>query len=206
MSFYDSEYTTIKLTEKSSILTGKLPEELKMSEEEFNELWKMRPTEEQYVKIYGKMVKIPRKNRAYGNTYSFAGITEKKNETTPNIIQRYMDYCLCNGALVNWYENGEDYIGPHSDDEKSLIKNSDIFTISFGAERTFRVSPIKDKQMNITQNKGSGSPSGNSIDFKTKENEIIAMSGSFQKEFKHSIPKTKKCKEKRISITLRKFK
>lgn len=189
--FYVNSYTEIKLTENSSIITAELPKHLKMTDEQFNELWKLRPTENQFIKLFGKLVQIPRKNKAYGYTYSFAGITEIKSNSTPDIIQRYMDYCQCNGALVNWYENGEEYIGPHSDDTKQLEHKSNIFTLSFGANRIFRLQHKKNKIYNM--------------DLNTGENDIIVMCGDFQNEYKHSIPKTKKCKDKRISITLRKF-
>jgi len=43
-----------------------------------------------------------------------------------------------NGILVNRYENGEDYISAHSDDEK-CIKVNDVISISWGQSRNFRI-------------------------------------------------------------------
>ena len=39
--------------------------------------------------------------------------------------------------LINWYMNGDDYISMHSDDEKQLVNNSPIVSISLGDTRTF---------------------------------------------------------------------
>ena len=54
--------------------------------------------------------------------------------------------------LCNWYENGNHYIGPHSDDETQLVKNSAIYSFSFGQERDFVIKSkkriIKDKEGN----------------------------------------------------------
>ena len=46
-----------------------------------------------------------------------------------------------NGILVNYYTNGEDYISDHRDDELGLDPSVGVLTISYGAERTFRVKP-----------------------------------------------------------------
>ena len=48
--------------------------------------------------------------------------------------------CPFNGVLVNWYENGLHYIGPHSDDERQLAPGAPILSLSLGATRTLRVT------------------------------------------------------------------
>ena len=53
-----------------------------------------------------------------------------------------------NAILVNRYASGDDYIGAHSDDEKSLGPNG-VVTISIGQERILRIRDKKTKQ--ITQ-------------------------------------------------------
>ena len=42
-----------------------------------------------------------------------------------------------NQILLNWYRDGEDYIGMHSDDESEIIKNTPIITVSLGTTRDF---------------------------------------------------------------------
>lgn len=48
-----------------------------------------------------------------------------------------------NGALVNKYVDGNDYISAHSDDENGLDRLVGVVSLSYGAERIFR---IRDKQ------------------------------------------------------------
>lgn len=54
----------------------------------------------------------------------------------PDILKPYLIFCnennddsKCeyNGILVNYYDGPEHYIRYHSDDEKELVKNSDIY-------------------------------------------------------------------------------
>ena len=94
-----------------------------------------------------------------------------------------------NGILINKYIDGNDNIGKHSDDE-SALSNAGVVIISYGAERTFRI-----------RNKNDGAIVNN---VKTKANEILIMSGDFQKEFTHEIPVEKKVTETRYSLTFRK--
>ena len=54
-----------------------------------------------------------------------------------------------NGVLVNWYQDGEHYIGWHSDDVSQLDQDAPIYTISLGATRTFKIRETKDKN-NVT--------------------------------------------------------
>ena len=94
-----------------------------------------------------------------------------------------------NGILINKYENGEEYIGKHSDDEKGLQPNCGVIAMSFGAVRKFR---IRDKLTGKLV-----------LDVPTDSNKIIQMAGNFQKEFTHEIPVEKKVKECRYSLTFR---
>jgi alkylated DNA repair dioxygenase AlkB len=94
-----------------------------------------------------------------------------------------------NGILINKYNDGNDYISAHSDDEKNLDIVG-VVAISFGAIRTFRIRDKTTKKI-ITN-------------IKTNPFEIIHMGGNFQKEFIHEIPIEKKVKDCRYSFTFRK--
>ena len=54
-----------------------------------------------------------------------------------------------NELLVNWYRDGSDYIGPHSDDERELVKGAGIYCISYGATRDFVLCKKKDKKVKV---------------------------------------------------------
>lgn len=173
-----------------------IPDNLKLNESDFEELWKLRPDDDQYIKIFNKMTKIPRKQQTYGISYCFSGVCFDALPI-PEIIKPFIEYAnnleqgTFNMALVNWYSDGEEYIGFHSDDEKQLITNSPIYCFSFGCPRDFILK------------------SKNSKDEKLKlildNNSLVIMGGTCQKTHLHSIPKRKN-KTRRISITLRQFK
>ena len=94
-----------------------------------------------------------------------------------------------NGILVNKYMDGNDYISAHSDDETGIDLNG-VISISYGAERIFRIRK-KDTKHII-------------YDELTTHCSILHMGGNFQKLYTHEIPIQKKIKEPRISFTFRK--
>lgn len=94
-----------------------------------------------------------------------------------------------NGVLVNEYKNGEDYIGAHSDDEAGLT-DVGVVSISYGAERTFR---IRDKTTKKIVH-----------DEPTAQYGILQMGGNFQQLYTHEVPIQKRIKTSRVSFTFRK--
>jgi len=93
-----------------------------------------------------------------------------------------------NGILINKYMDGNDCIGAHSDDE-TCLDASGVVSISYGAERIFRIRDKIDKKI--------------MIDVTTTHCSIMQMGGDFQKIYTHEIPVQKKIKESRISFTFR---
>ena len=91
--------------------------------------------------------------------------------------------------LVNHYVSGEDYISAHSDDEKGLANGGFVASVSWGAERTFRIRDKKTKAV--------------VYELPTTPGTLIAMGGSFQREFTHEIPVQKKVQGERWSLTFR---
>lgn len=92
---------------------------------------------------------------------------------------------LFNSCLDNWYRDGNDSISPHSDKEAE----NGVFTVSLGASRTFNLIPIA---------------SGGKITTKLNNGDLAIMMGETQKHYKHEIPKEKRVKDPRISLTYRK--
>ncbi len=190
--------TYIDSSKKSWIIQSSLDNDLKLEGKQFELLWDSHPIKKGIVKIFGKEIETPRWQQSYGISYSFSGTTNNALPITP-LIQKFINWANShdqsegefNMALVNWYLNGDDYIGHHSDDEKQLIPNSPIYCFSFGADRDF-----------ILKNKVTKE----NIKLKLTDNSLIIMGGTCQKTHTHSIPKRKKINNKRISITLRKFK
>ena len=159
---------------------------IRLSSEQFEELWGLRPADQQQVKIYGKNINTPRRYNVYGASYAFAGQENIANPEIPDILRPFAVYG--NSILVNYYKDGEDYIGYHSDDEKNLIANQRIHCFSYGAERKFKFKHKKTDEV---------------LDMVLPNNSLLIMKEETQKNWKHSLPVMKKVNNRRISVTIR---
>lgn len=176
----------------------KIPDSILVSDVVFDELWDLHPSKFGEGMIFGKMRKFPRWNLSYGQSYTFAGKVNTGNEIVHPYMKKLLSWVIKHSGkeykqvLVNWYQDGNHYIGWHSDDEKQLVKNSPIYSFSFGQDRAFKIKS-KDKTVNKTLN--------------MPNNSLIIMGGEMQKYYKHSVPKRalSKVSKRRINITFRLF-
>lgn len=162
---------------------------------------KFNSDEESSILMYGKRIPIPRKQCAYGDdgtSYKFSGITVKPNNwndsPTLMFIKKDLEKKLkleFNFCLVNYYKDGKNYIGYHSDDEKDLDSKYPIASLSFGETRIFKLKSKSD---------------GSIYDVPLKDNSIILMNPPCQSTYQHSIAKTAKKIGGRINLTFRKIK
>ena len=117
--------------------------------------------------------------------------------TTSNSSNSSSSSTIYNGCLVNWYEPHHT-IGLHADDEKELDNNFPIMSLSWGGPRRFLVRP-----------KNTTAHYNNKVtDILLKDGDWIVMGGKCQEEFKHEVPKLRKCdgpSSQRISWTIRKM-
>ena len=90
--------------------------------------------------------------------------------------------------MVNFYRNGEDKMGWHSDDEPELGPNPVVASLSLGISRTMH---FKDKKTNQT------------AAVELSNGALLIMKAGMQRAFKHQIPSRKKVREGRISLTFR---
>ncbi|KAL0483110.1 hypothetical protein AKO1_015001 [Acrasis kona] len=151
------------------------------------------------IMMMGKKLLPSRRTQTYGDdglTYRYSGTTKQALQWIEPLItlKQYVERATgktYNFALCNLYRNGDDYIGPHSDDERDLDREQGIASVSLGHSRDFKLHNKLDRDLNKTVNLKHGS--------------LIVMSGDCQKEYKHSVPKRKDCKRPRINITFRKI-
>ena len=98
-----------------------------------------------------------------------------------------------NGMLINHYENGTNKISAHADDETALDANVGVVTLSYGAERTFRIRQKVPKKTGPVV-----------CDAKSKHCVALQMRGPrFQKDLTHEVPEQKRVLGERFSITFR---
>lgn len=164
----------------------------------FNQLKNNIQWQQEKLKICGKEINFPRLSAWYGEpqaTYKYSGIvniplvwTETLLEIKEKIEQHL--HTTYNSVLLNYYRNGEDSMGWHSDDELELGINPNIASVSFGAPRKFQFKhkTIKGSTQSILLTNGS----------------LLVMKGSTQHYWLHQIPKDKNSKGERINLTFRK--
>ena len=154
------------------------------------------PWESMIIKMFGKDTKIPRLQCWIGDEgceYKYSGKQLNRQIWSPDLImirkkiyeELKIDF---NSVLANYYRDGKDSMGWHSDDEKELGPDPTIASISFGSERdlVFR-NKITKETIAIPQTNGC----------------LILIDGKTQKNWQHSIKKTQKVIGPRINLTFR---
>jgi alpha-ketoglutarate-dependent dioxygenase alkB family protein 2 len=154
--------------------------------------------EKSHIVMGGKKVIIPRLQTAYGDEgikYNYSGITVNAKKWKKKIL-RLKEYvsdltdCKLNFCLVNYYKDGDDYIGPHRDKDKELDPLAPIVSVTFGEDRIFKF-----ENLNKTFVK----------EFTIHNGDIIVISSLTNKHHKHSLPKQPTIKGPRWNFTFRKI-
>jgi alkylated DNA repair dioxygenase AlkB len=81
-------------------------------------------------------------------------------------------------------------MGWHSDDEKTLGRNPVIASVSFGAERIFKLKHRESKEV---------------VSLLLEHGSLLIMKGETQHYWVHTMPKTKKVTTPRVNLTFRQF-
>ena len=79
-------------------------------------LWGLRPKDPQWVRMFGRWMRIPRRQLAMGRDYTFSGQTATAAVWDGEVhkILEYVREVLrvdVNGCLMNFYDGPQDYIG-----------------------------------------------------------------------------------------------
>jgi alkylated DNA repair dioxygenase AlkB len=162
--------------------------------------------EEKNIKMFGKTIPLPRLTSFHAHTetvYKYSGI---RNVSTPipvclnpvidklNLVGQQLPYFTYdqkspNSCLINYYRNGEDYIGWHADDELESYTKTPIYSVSLGATREFDV-----------KKKSTGATTRVILD----DGCLLVMYGKmFQVLYQHRVPKSSACQRGRINLTFR---
>lgn len=195
------EFKTLFLTqdEKSWIKYGHVDRENGgLTMQEFEELWTEKPQEKATITIYGKTITCPRYTKNYLQKYRFSGTVHQANDELPPLVKKLFEYSKnlspsLNQCLVNFYDS-DGSIGKHCDDERQIIKDSDIHSWSFGPAIRFFILEAKDKS--------------NRFKIKVDHNTLLIMGGRCQTTHFHQVPKIKDklgTDGRRINVTFRSF-
>jgi alkylated DNA repair dioxygenase AlkB len=146
--------------------------------------------------LYGKHIITARKVAWYGDSsysYTYSGTTKEALPWTPELLSLRHSVeervnTRFNSCLLNLYHDGSEGMGWHSDDEKSLGRNTVIASLSLGAERKFS---FRHKR------------SGASLSLFLEEGSLLVMRGATQTWWQHCVPKVRWVAGPRVNLTFR---
>uniref|UniRef100_A0A6I8Q8D4 DNA oxidative demethylase ALKBH2 n=2 Tax=Xenopus tropicalis TaxID=8364 RepID=A0A6I8Q8D4_XENTR len=156
------------------------------------------------VMVYGKWHNVPRKQVMYGDEglhYTFSGITLSPKPWIPVLVHIKERLQLATGhsfnfVLINRYKDGNDHIGEHRDDEKELVPQSPIASVSFGACRDFifrhKDARCKNPMCHIQP-----------VKVELAHGSLLMMNYPTNVYWYHSLPVRKKVFSPRVNLTFR---
>ena len=163
----------------------------------FRQLAAETPWEQPQLLIHGRQFPVPRLLAWYGDpeaSYRYSGLTHEPLPWTPllgEIRQRVQGVVRqpLNGVLLNFYRDGNDSMGWHSDDEAVLGANPLVVSLNLGGPRRFDL-----------RRKG-GSRIEHSLQL--EHGSLLVMAGATQHHWQHQVAKTRKPVAPRINLTFR---
>tara|TARA_B110000285_G_scaffold227488_1_gene288901 strand:+ start:1679 stop:2248 length:570 start_codon:yes stop_codon:yes gene_type:complete len=151
------------------------------------------PWRQNEIRMFGKTHPEPRLTTWMGPAYRYASIEWSKAPFTSE-MRRLMEAIerqatpdnSYNAVLANLYRDGQDAMGWHRDNERSIDKQS-IASVSFGGTRDFLIRHRA---------------SGEKWTVPLQHGDVLIME-SMQDDFEHSIPRRKQANAPRINLTFR---
>lgn len=154
------------------------------------------PWQQPSILIYGKSVAIPRQQVWMGDPhchYQYSGVQFRPEPWHPAIQQLllWVNQQLnrtFNAVLINWYQDGQQHMGWHSDDEPELGAAPDIASLSLGETRRFDLRHIHaEHQLQLSLGQG----------------DLLLMGAPCQQFWQHRVPKQSKVSGARMNFTFR---
>ncbi len=200
------------MAQRIDILDGGTLEyiELFLSKGDADALFERLRAETPWQQERGRMGPFPRLTAWYadaGLTYSYSGVTHQATPWTPTLteVRRRAEEAVSlpaplrgrgvggegvslNSLLLNFYRDGQDSIGYHTDAEPELGTNPVIASISLGAVRQFVLKHIQ---------------TGDKLKYDLAHGSLLVMGGTCQHHWVHGVPKTKATVGPRINLTFR---
>lgn len=192
----NSVLTTTELPDGRCVATGSLPPTLVPDERVFEELWNLHPAEHGQIWMHGHFVAMPRWQAVFGADYHYSGETHA-GIPVPSLLDPWVEWCReaiderLNGLVINWYDAAlGHYIGRHRDSTRSMVRGAPIVMLSFGETRTFRLRPWRKPGF---------------VDFPVSDGAVFVIPYETNLAWTHEITRSRRCRGRRISLTLRAF-
>lgn len=154
------------------------------------------PWRAETITLWGRQMAQPRLSAWHGEkVYRYSGLILQPLPFTPLQLEikaavEEVSGERFNSVLLNYYRDGRDSMGMHSDDEPELGPEPVIASVSFGATRTFILKHKRTKQqLKIDLTSGS----------------LLIMAKNTQSNYLHGINKTTSAVGPRVNLTFRKI-
>lgn len=161
------------------------------------QLYAETPWQQPQLQLYGRKVQVPRLVAWYGDaeaSYRYSGLTHQPLPWTPllALIRARVVAAVgqpLNGVLLNYYRDGQDSMGWHSDDEAELGRNPLLVSLNLGGSRRFdlRRKGRSRIEHSLLLNHGS----------------LLVMRGPTQHYWQHQVAKTRSPCAPRLNLTFR---
>ena len=148
------------------------------------------------IRIFDKTHDVPRLSCWMGDAglnYGYSNMTMRPTQWSAVMqklrcqIQKRAEHQF-NCVLLNYYRDGQDSVGWHSDDEVELGRSPVIASLSFGAARDFHLRHKTNRAARHT--------------LKLEHGSLLLMKAATQHNWQHQVPKRVQA-EARINVTFR---
>jgi alkylated DNA repair dioxygenase AlkB len=158
------------------------------------------PLRRERIVIFGREVEMPRLTSWHGDphaSYRYSGRTFVPQPWTPGLIaiRERLDARLgvrFDAVLANYYRDGDDTMGWHSDDEPELgpAAPDDVLvaSVSLGAARRFKLRAKRGKT---------------ELELRLGGGDLLVMGGTTQRRFRHCVPRERTIAAPRLNLTFR---
>jgi alkylated DNA repair dioxygenase AlkB len=161
------------------------------------ELHRQTPWEQPRVRLYGREHAVPRLVAWYGDpqaSYSYSGLRHQPLAWTALLahIRQQVEASVglpFNAVLLNYYRDGLDSMGWHSDDEPELGPSPVIASLSLGGSRRF---DLRRKGHSRIQHS-----------LQLEHASLLVMRGATQHDWQHQVAKTRRPCAPRLNLTFR---
>lgn len=172
---------------------------------DFDCLFDLRPDRRGDVHVFGGTRTTNRWHQSFMDTPACSGAFENSTymygvvkDRLPEMLLPLLEHMNAdqrdpyNQATVSWYVDGKDHMPMHKDSRVQLLPGSPIAIVVLGdANRIFRVRNCRGLDYY-------------KLDQPCPHGTVLTMTGDFQREFRHGVPKDKACSQRRISVSFRK--
>lgn len=171
--------------------------DLPLADRWLEELYRQTPWSQPRVRLYGREHPVPRLVAWYGDaqaSYSYSGIRHQPLPWTALLadIRQRVETAVglpFNAVLLNYYRDGLDSMGWHSDDEPELGPSPAIASLSLGGSRRF---DLRRKGQNRIEHS-----------LLLQHASLLVMGSATQHYWQHQVAKTRRPCAPRLNLTFR---